>query len=195
MTTVNGRWQKAARLVTELSTPAAVNTVIPLIIGAHVGSAPWGFIVSLCSGIIPMAYIAGGIRVSRISDHHVTERAQRPAVMAFILGTLLVGLLAEVLLSAPADVVALTCAMVATLLALAVVTVVVHWKISVHTAVAAGSVVMLATALGGAWLLLLVLVPVVMWSRVELDDHSPSQVLAGAVLGAALAGAAFALLR
>lgn len=196
--TTTARWRRrhrAARAVTELSTPAFVNTVVPLAVRAHAGSIGWGFVVALCSGIIPMAYIVGGIRAARISDHHVTDRTQRPAVMAFILGTLLAGLLAEVTLSAPSDIVALTCAMLTTLTALSVVTVVLHWKLSVHTAVAAGSVVMLAIALGGAWLALLVLVPIVMWSRVELDDHSSSQVVAGAVLGAVLASAVFALVR
>jgi len=100
------RAARAARVITELSTPAAVNTVTPLAIGAHGGSIAWGFVVSLCSGIIPMAYILRGVRSSAISDHHVTDRTRRPAVMAFILGSLVVGLSAEIVFDAPRDVIA-----------------------------------------------------------------------------------------
>lgn len=186
---------RAARVITELSTPAAVNTVTPLAIGAHGGSIAWGFVVSLCSGIIPMAYILRGVRSSAISDHHVTDRTQRPAVMAFILGSLVVGLSAEIVFDAPRDVIALTSAMLATLLVLAVITVALKWKVSVHAAVAAGSVVMLAVALGSWWALLLLAVPAVMWSRVQLDDHSERQVLTGAVIGFVVAGLIFSILN
>lgn len=195
VTTRGHATSRLARVVTELSTPAAINTVTPLVIGGHAGSLGWGFVISLCSGLVPFAYILMGVRSANITDHHVTDRAQRPAVMAFILTSLVVGLVAALVLNAPRDVVALTSAMLATLLVLAVVTVVARWKVSVHAAVAAGSVVMLAIALGSWWALLLVLLPAVMWSRVRLDDHSERQVLAGALIGAVMAGLVFSVLR
>lgn len=187
--------QRLARIITELSTPAAVNTVTPLVIGTHAGSLGWGFVVSLCSGIVPFTYILMRVKSSTITDHHVTDRTQRPAVMIFILTSLVVGLVAQLALDAPQDVVALTTAMLATLLVLAVITVAFKWKVSVHAAVAAGSVVMLAAALGSWWVILLVTLPAVMWSRVRLNDHSDKQVLAGAVIGAVVAGVAFSALR
>ncbi|MFE6840910.1 phosphatase PAP2 family protein [Streptomyces sp. NPDC057705] len=48
----------------------------------------------------------------------------------------------------------------------------------------------------GAWTLLAyAAVAVVSWSRVELEDHTTAQVLAGAVVGGAVAAGTFALVR
>jgi hypothetical protein len=185
----------AGRVITELSTPALVNTVVPLIIGAHAGSIWWGLSVSFCSGIVPFAGILVGIRSRQVSDHHVTVRSERPAVMAFILASLVAGLAAQYAWHAPAEVRALTAAMLATLLVLAVVTIAVRWKVSVHAAVAAGSAVMLTEALGPWAALTLLAVPAVLWSRVQVEDHSVRQVWAGAVIGLLVAGLTFAAMR
>jgi len=58
------------------------------------------------------------------------------------------------------------------------------WKISLHTAFAAGSVTALTIVYGAAGALSLMLVPPVAWSRIELEQHSPAQAVAGAFLAA-----------
>jgi membrane-associated phospholipid phosphatase len=69
------------------------------------------------------------------------------------------------------------------------------WKISIHCAVASGSVTLLAF-LYGPWLCVgYILVTLTAWSRVELGDHTRAQVLAGTVLGALAAAASYALIR
>lgn len=185
----------AGRVITELTSPALVNTVLPLVIGAHAGNVWWGLSVSLCAGIVPFAGILAGIRARHVSDHHVTVRSERPAVMAFILASLVVGLAAQHIWHAPGDVRALTAAMLATLLVLAAVTIALRWKVSVHAAVAAGSAVMLTEALGPWAALSLLAVPAVMWSRVQVEDHSVRQVWVGAAVGLVVAGLTFAALR
>jgi membrane-associated phospholipid phosphatase len=189
------RTKISARMITELTTPALVNTVVPLVIGAHAGSIWWGLSVSICSGIVPFAGILAGMRARRVTDHHVTVRSERPFVMAFILASLGTGLAAQVIWHAPADVRALTAAMLATLLVLAAVTIAFRWKVSVHAAVAAGSAVMLAESLGAWATLTLLAVPAVMWSRVQVEDHSVRQVWAGAAVGLLVASLIFAALR
>ncbi len=185
----------AARVITELTTPALVNTIVPLVIGAHSGNIWWGLSVSVCSGIVPFAGILAGMRARHVTDHHVTVRSERPAVMAFILASLIAGLAAQLIWHAPRDVRALTGAMLATLVVLAVVTIAFRWKVSVHAAVAAGSAVMLAESLGAWAALTLLAVPAVMWSRVRVEDHNTRQVWAGAAVGLAVAGLSFAALR
>ncbi|MEO3855696.1 phosphatase PAP2 family protein [Acrocarpospora sp. B8E8] len=61
------------------------------------------------------------------------------------------------------------------------------WKISFHTAVAAGSVVMLAWLLPPApvYAVGAALVMVIAWSRVTLGDHTPAQTAAGVLAGGA----------
>jgi membrane-associated phospholipid phosphatase len=68
------------------------------------------------------------------------------------------------------------------------------WKISIHCAVASGSVAILAFTFGPAVLLGYALVALLCWSRVALGDHTVWQVIAGSVLGAAAAALAYATL-
>jgi len=58
------------------------------------------------------------------------------------------------------------------------------WKISLHTAFAAGSVTVLTLVYGAIGALSAMLVPPVAWSRIELEQHSPAQAAAGALLAA-----------
>ena len=75
---------------------------------------------------------------------------------------------------------------------LAVITTV--WKVSIHCAVAAGSVTVL-TLLFGPWLVpAYLLVALTAWSRVALKDHTTAQVLAGSLLGVAAAVATYAVI-
>ena len=66
---------------------------------------------------------------------------------------------------------------------------------SIHSAVAAGSLVILALTFGPRLLVAAPLLAVVGWSRVRLRDHTVAQVLAGGVLGALIAGVVFGQLR
>lgn len=58
------------------------------------------------------------------------------------------------------------------------------WKISLHTAFAAGSVTVLIITFGATGAFAAVLVPPIAWSRIELKYHSLSQTVAGALLSA-----------
>jgi len=82
--------------------------------------------------------------------------------------------------------------MLASVAVLAAITAV--WKISIHCAVASGSVALLALSFGPLVLPGYALVALLGWSRVAVQDHSVAQVVAGSVLGAAAAAAAYALL-
>jgi len=184
-----------ARIITELTSPALVNIGLPLVIGAHAkGSIWWSFSVSLCAGVVPFTFILLGIRAARLSDHHVTVRDERPGVMAFILSSLIVGLAIQIIWNAPRPIVALTASMLTTLFVLAVITIARRFKVSVHAAVAAGSVVMLVETFGAWALLLTTLVPAVMWSRVQVEEHNVVQVYLGAAVGALVAGLTFGLI-
>ncbi len=66
------------------------------------------------------------------------------------------------------------------------------WKISLHTGVAAGIVVVLAELFGWPLLALALGVVGIGWARVELGDHTRAQVIAGALIGAVVSGVTFA---
>ena len=120
-------------------------------------------------------------------------RALRPLVLLIGVTSVVVVLTLLVIGGAPRELVALVAAMLVGLVSSLLVTL--AWKISIHTAVVAGAVVILVLVFGPLLLLLVPLVGLVSWARVELSDHSPAQVAAGAGLGALVAGIVFSLLR
>jgi membrane-associated phospholipid phosphatase len=67
-----------------------------------------------------------------------------------------------------------------------------YWKISVHCATAAGVTTVIWMLLGTSLPLLLV-VPVLAWSRVRLRRHTLCQTIAGSVLGVAIFFAAISV--
>lgn len=182
---------RAAHLVTQAATPALVNFVVSIAIGVTATAVLPGLAVGLMSGPVPFAYIVLGVRRTRFSDVHVSVREQRPKLIAAILAGLTATLLVLLLVRADRHVIALCAAMLATLVAIGVITTLGRWKVSVHAAVLAGSVVMLAVAASPMWLFGLLAVPVVGWARVRLGAHTLGQVLAGAALGLVVAGATF----
>ncbi len=56
------------------------------------------------------------------------------------------------------------------------------WKISLHTAFAAASVTVLTILYGSNGALTAMLVPPIAWARIELEQHSLAQAVAGALL-------------
>jgi membrane-associated phospholipid phosphatase len=62
-------------------------------------------------------------------------------------------------------------------------TVTLRWKISVHTASAAGATLIILRVIGLAAAPLVVTIPLIAWSRVKLRRHTPAQTIAGALLG------------
>ena len=58
------------------------------------------------------------------------------------------------------------------------------WKISLHTAFVAASVTVLVILYGWGAAITVALVPLMAWSRIELEHHSLAQATTGALLAA-----------
>jgi membrane-associated phospholipid phosphatase len=188
-----------AKVVTELCSPAVVVVLLPIAVawqatGHQVGNTLlWGLVVAIFSSVLPMAFIVRGARHGRWEGHHVRNREGRFIPLSLCLVSTSVGLAILLTGGAPRDVVALDVAMLVTLFACIVITR--QWKISLHAAVAGGAVVMLILLYGPALALLLPVALLVAWSRVEVDDHTVAQVIAGLLLGPILGGVVFLLSR
>ncbi|MFG1650594.1 phosphoesterase PA-phosphatase [Micromonospora sp. NPDC049275] len=187
---------RTARRVTDWLDPKTWIVAVSLITGWTAGrwaGLGWGIVSAVFAAVIPVLVIKRGVTAGRWADRHLGVRSHRLTVMILILTSVGIGIGAMAVGNAPRAVVALTLAMFATLAALAVVTL--RWKISVHTAVAAGATTMLASQLPAlAIAALAVVVAVVGWSRVALRDHTTAQVVAGGLLGTIVAGLIFASL-
>ncbi len=197
--TGSGTRQRAARIVTEACSPAIVVVLLPIAVAWHAtGHRPgptvlWGLVVAVFSSVLPMAFIVRGARLGRWDGHHVRNREGRLVPLALCLVSTAVGLAILLFGHAPRDVVALDVAMLVTLFVCAIVTR--WWKISLHCAVAGGAVATLTLLYGPLSLVLVAIVAVIAWSRVEVRDHTVAQVIAGALIGPIVGGAVFLLVR
>ncbi|NUT34070.1 MAG: hypothetical protein HOV79_13465 [Hamadaea sp.] len=183
-----------ARRVTDGLEPKNWILALTLVAGWHTARLPgigWGAVSALFAAVLPVMFIRRGITLGRWTDRHVGVIRHRLVVMAFILASVVTGLTLMIGFGAPRPLIALTAAMFATLLGLALITP--RWKVSVHAAVAAGAVLLGALTVSPWTLLLAPLVAVVAWSRVVLKDHTVGQVVVGSLLGPAIAAATYLL--
>ena len=185
-----------ARVVTELTAPAPMLVALLLVVGAVsaptvLGGLGWGLLAALFFSIAPFAGIVWGVVAGRVTDHHVSQRAQRPAVIVLSLASFVAGYATLRLRGAPATLLDVMVALLAAAVVCLLVTL--AWKMSMHMAVAGCAAVLLPAVTGASpWAAVPVLL-VVAWSRVRLRDHTPAQTFAGALTGALVAGTVFAL--
>jgi hypothetical protein len=152
----------------------------------------WGLLAALFTAVLPTWFISYGVRHGRWSDRNVGARRPRLLVLAFITASVAAGLILLLVLGAPRLLTGYLAFMLASVAVLALITTV--WKISIHCAVASGSVTFLALLYGPLVLCGYLLVGLLGWARVAVRDHSVAQVVAGSLLGAAAAAGAYALL-
>ena len=185
---------RLARLITEVLAPWVIVLVLPLGVAWQAtrttsGTLLWGFVVSVTSSLLPMLVILWGARTGRWDGHHVRNREGRLVPFLALIGLSSTGLGLLVLGGAPWPMTALDLSMITTLLATWAITA--KWKISMHTAVAGGAVVMLTTTYDPRLWVLTLLVIAIGWSRVWVGDHTPAQVVGGVLVGALIGGGSY----
>jgi membrane-associated phospholipid phosphatase len=189
------RNRSAAEWISYLLEPKNWIIATTLAVGWHADGLTglgWGAVAALFAGVVPTVFISRGVRRGRWRDRYVGAKRPRLIVLAFIIASVAVGLALLVGLGAPGELSGYLACMLGSVALLAAITTV--WKISIHCAVAAGSVTILAL-LFGPWLApAYLLVALTAWSRVIVKDHTPAQVVAGSVLGAAAAIVTYAII-
>ncbi len=187
--------RSVAERVTYLLEPKNWLIVTVILIGGHadgLAGAGWGLLAALFTAVLPTAFISHGIRRGRWEDRNVGARRPRLMVLAFITASVGTGLILLVVLGAPDLLTGYFAFMLVSVAVLAAITTV--WKISIHCAVASGSVTILALIYGPLVLGGYLLVALLGWSRVAVRDHTRWQVVGGAVLGAAAAALVYTAL-
>ncbi|MFD6415748.1 hypothetical protein [Streptomyces sp. NPDC060194] len=197
MSTATPTAPRLARVITDALAPAYLVMGILLLVGWHstgdLSGLGWGVLAALFCGGIPFAVILLGVKLGHWTDKHVKIRTQRAIPLSATMASVLLGVSLLVVFDAPQEVLALVIAMLVGLAATTAVTI--WWKVSVHTAVAAGVVTILIQVYGLAMTPLLLAIAAIGWSRVALRDHTTAQTMAGAALGATAAAVTFGLLR
>ena len=185
-----------ASVITELSAPAPLTALVIAIVAWHSASTPaaaigWALVGGAFAPLLPLAHLIRQVRAGHVSDHHVAVRGQRPRILAIALLSVTVGLLLLTILGAPGALLALFIAGASAITTAMVVSL--WWKMSVHMVAVGGILTVCAILFGPGVLVLLPLVPLVAWSRIELAAHTPAQVVVGAVIGASVSGGVFTL--
>ncbi|NJP64801.1 hypothetical protein [Streptomyces spiramenti] len=187
---------RAAKIITDVLAPAHLVICLLLLVGWH--STPgnsglgWGLIAALFCGVVPACFVHLAVRSGRVTDKHIRVRRQRLVPLAASVLSVTSGVVLLLATGAPVDVTALVVAMLTGLACTLAVTV--RWQISVHNAVAGGSVMILVLVFGAPALPAVLLVPLVGWSRRVLKAHTVAQLLCGTALGA-VSALVFILLR
>ncbi|WP_460777422.1 phosphatase PAP2 family protein [Micromonospora polyrhachis] len=177
-----------------MTAPAVLVTVLFVAVGWHstedrLAGLGWGLLAAVFASAIPFAFIVGGVRRGRLTDHHVGVRQQRRTPLLFGLVSVAIGLVLMVVLGAPRPVLALV---VTGAIGLVVgVTVGHRWKLSIHTAVAAAAAVIVVLVFGPVLFVAWPVLGLVGWSRIRLGAHTIAQVVAGGVVGGLVAGVVF----
>jgi membrane-associated phospholipid phosphatase len=189
---------RVARLVSELLSPPPILAVLALLVAWDSSPTPamailWGGIAAVSASVLPYALILRGVRQGRLSDKNISLRQQRIRFAAVAITSILTGLAVLAAFDAPAEMVALQASIAAGVACGWVITI--WWKISVHAAIAAGAATVLLLVFGLALLVVWPLVALIAWSRVQVGDHTPAQVLAGIALGIVVNATIFPLLR
>jgi membrane-associated phospholipid phosphatase len=131
----------------------------------------------------PVAYLVVRHRGGDISDLDVERREERLFPQVVTVASL--GGAFIVIRAGAAPGIISRLALLLFLQSFLVLNITLRWKISVHSTVAAMAGCMVLTLTGSPLALLLGL-PLVMWSRIHLERHTPAQTLAGAALGIGL---------
>ncbi|MGW2447869.1 phosphatase PAP2 family protein [Streptomyces sp. NPDC001675] len=188
---------RSARFITETLAPANLVIATLPVIGWHststVAGLGWGVLAALFCGGIPIAVIVLGVKHGHWTDKHVRVREERAVPLMATMASVLIGTSLLLALGAPREVFALVIAMLVGLVITMAVTM--WWKVSIHTAVAGGVVVILLLAYGPPVAPLVPGVAAVGWSRVVLRDHTIAQTVVGGLLGGLVAAVVFSALR
>jgi membrane-associated phospholipid phosphatase len=139
------------------------------------------FVAFLICTVTPAIVVIFLLKRGKINDYDISHRERR--TVPFLIGIVvyLIGALIFEALGAPRIASAfMICYALNTFFVMLITFV---WKISVHVTSLGGPIAALYVVFGSPMLLLLLLVPPLMWSRVILKAHTPMQTVAGAALG------------
>ncbi|MEO0562435.1 MAG: hypothetical protein AAF125_09990, partial [Chloroflexota bacterium] len=179
-----------ARLVSDVLSPPVVWTLVafPLAFAdeaitggsAVTTAALYGFIVCW----LPVMFIGYMVKCGHITDIHMKVRKQRIMPFGVSITCSAGGLGLLWFLKASSVFILFGTATLIALALMAIVTV--FWQISIHAMSITSAVVVIGLVFGAAALWLLPLIPVVGAARLALHRHTPLQLVAGGVVGAAI---------
>lgn len=142
----------------------------------------FGGLFFLCIVLVPAVYILYQVFVGKISDAHVAQRAERNTPFLVTLISSFVLIVIYKILEVPNVLFLMIILFTVNSLLLYLITK--FWKISIHSAVFFGSILMLSLFINKYFLFLIFVMPLIIWARNKSGSHTIAQgVVAALVVG------------
>jgi hypothetical protein len=179
--------ERLSRLISSILNPFLVSFIVIVLLAfksaaGTIDALKWASISIVLSVLPVFIIVIYLVRRKKLNSIFANPREQRHGIyiLASVLGAIGCGVLWY--FGAPE---LLAVAFTAGLIAIVIFTTINYfWKISLHTAFMAAAVVVLVMVYGAAAAWTFVLLPPVVWARMELKQHSWAQVATGAILAA-----------
>jgi hypothetical protein len=186
-----------ARLSSTLGAPAPVASALLLATACYtsktlVAGVALGALLAVGATVPATLYIEYLVRRGERTQRYLSRSSERLAPLAIGCASVVMLVLLVRTLDASRELQTVLLTMLFTL-ALAVAATPLT-RVSVHAAALIGTTVVLQLLFGSIGLAVLPIAAIVGWSRLELGEHTPQQVLSGGIVGVMGASAAYALL-
>lgn len=152
----------------------------------------WAALYGVGCIVLPILYVISLMRSGEVSDFHISNRLER--IKPLEVALFLFSLTTLIFVAAGAPYVFQVFALVGAVQTAMMLLITTRWKISGHSAGAAGFSVLLWALFGPAAAPAFLIIPIVLWGRVYLDRHDFLQTLAGCLAGVGFMFIALALL-
>ncbi|PJF48312.1 MAG: phosphatase PAP2 family protein [Chloroflexi bacterium] len=163
----------------------AFSVLVAALVLASVAAWLWGAGYLVLAVLLPTLYVAYMVRRGEITDMQLPNRRQR--LKPYCVATACMALAALALQWTHAPRLLQQIALINVIQSAALFLATLRWKISAHCAAMGALAVLTWTLFGAGSLPFCAAVPAVAWARVWLKRHDVLQVLAGAMLGVAVA--------
>ena len=175
---------KTAKFISMVAHPPVISIPTFIILNYFL-AGPDQFIVPTIISIIFGALIPISTSLILIKKMHtdldITDRTKRTVPLIFAICSYLLGFLMLLWYGAP-DIVSVLMLIYGTN-TLLILIINFYWKISIHAMGIAGPTAAFIFTFGPLGIIVGLIIPLVMWSRLKLKKHTPSQVIAGSLLG------------
>jgi membrane-associated phospholipid phosphatase len=138
-------------------------------------------IIFLIYTLVPTFMVMFLKKTGRVSDYDISKRSQRVIPLSIAIAAYFIGFIIMKMLQAPHIISGLFLFYALNTVFLMFITL--KWKISVHLSSYTAPIAVLYVVFGPWALFLLLLTPLLMWSRIHLKAHTFMQTLAGSVMG------------
>jgi len=161
--------------------PAVYIALVQLGFWNDVHSLYYLIVLFLASTVVPILLISGLKKTGKISDFNISFREQRFMPLLVLVGVNALGYEFIQQVHAPRLLTGILLFNAINMILILLITL--QWKISIHLFTLTSSIALLFVQFGSVALWLLLLMPVLMWSRIFLKAHNFMQTLIGGIVG------------